>query len=136
MKRLFSLFLSILFLTVSTGFTGSVHVCKGIKQEVRLFQEDHQDKVCPVCALKNKQKTKKHNCCKHQAEQFKLKEKASKNPVQQSLLKFSGEAVLSPYTAVTFDGKFGLTAQNVDSFYSPTRLKSPPLYVLHCVYRI
>ncbi|WP_316816534.1 HYC_CC_PP family protein [Pedobacter nyackensis] len=136
MKRLFSLFLSLLFLTVSTGFTGSVHVCKGIKQEVRLFQEDHNDKVCPVCALKNKQKAKKHNCCKHQAEQFKLSEKASKNSAQQSLVKFSGEAVLYQSAAVTFEGKSALTAQNVSSFYFPTPLKSPPLYVLHCVYRI
>jgi hypothetical protein len=136
MKRLFSLFLCILFLTVSTGFTASAHFCKGIKQEIQFFPDDHQNTVCPVCVIKTKQKTKKDNCCKHEKEQIKLTEKVEKISQQQNLFKFSGETVLYQHPLPAFDGSSISTELKVPPFYFSSLKERPPLYVLHCVYRI
>lgn len=136
MKRLLNLFLCILFLSVSTGFTASAHFCKGIKQEIRFFPDDHQNKVCPVCVIKTNQKTKKDNCCKHEKEQIKLTEKVEKISQQQSLFKFSGETILYQHSLPTFDGSSISTELKVPSFYFSSPKERPPLYVLHCVYRI
>ncbi|SHF69441.1 HYC_CC_PP family protein [Pedobacter caeni] len=136
MKRLFSLFLCTLFLTVSTGFTASAHFCKGIKQEIRLFPDDHQNKVCPVCVIKSKQKTKKDNCCKHEKEQIKLTEKVEKIAQQQSLFKFSGETALYHPPLPAFDWTAAAVEQNVPAFDFSSPKERPALYILHCVYRI
>lgn len=136
MKRLFSLFLCILFLTVSTGFTASAHFCNGIKQEIQFFPDDHQNTVCPVCVIKTKQKTKKDNCCKHEKEQIKLTEKVEKISQQQTLFKFSGETTLYHHPLLPFHERIISTELNVPSFYFSTPKERPPLYVLHCVYRI
>ncbi|WP_316840799.1 HYC_CC_PP family protein [Pedobacter gandavensis] len=136
MKKLFSLFLCLLFLIVSTGFTTSAHICKGVKQEIRLFSKEHQDQVCPVCAAKNKQLTKKDNCCKHEKDQVKLADKVQKIAQQESLLKFSGEAVLYLHPANINIWDDQLTTVKTDGFYFSTPLKGPPFYILHCVYRI
>ncbi|MBB2150042.1 HYC_CC_PP family protein [Pedobacter gandavensis] len=136
MKRLFSLFLCLLFLIVSTGFTTSAHICKGVKQEIRLFSKAQKDQVCPVCALKNQQRTKKKNCCKHEKDQVKLADKVQKIAQQETLLKFSGEAVLYLHPANTTIWDDQLSAVKTDTLYFSSPLKSPPFYILHCVYRI
>ncbi|WGQ07651.1 hypothetical protein QG516_13850 [Pedobacter gandavensis] len=136
MKRLLSFFLCLLFLIVSTGFTTSAHICKGVKQEMRLFSKEHQDQVCPVCALKNKQKTKKDNCCKHEKEQVKLADKVQKIAQQENLLKFTGEAVLYLHPANTTIWDHKIETLKTDNFYFSTPLKQPPFYILHCVYLI
>lgn len=136
MKRLLSLFLCLLFLIVSTGFTTTAHICKGVKQEMRLFSKEHQNQVCPVCALKNKQKTKKDNCCKHEKDQVKLADKVQKVAQQEHLLKFSGEAVRYLHPANTSIWNTKLESQKTDAFYFSIPLKQPPFYILHCVYLI
>lgn len=136
MKRLFSLFLCLLFLIVSTGFTTSAHICKGVKQEIRLFSKEHQDQVCPVCALKSKQKTKKDNCCKHEQNQVKLADKVQKIANQESLMKFSGEAVLYLHPAKATVWNEQLNTSKAEFVHASCPLKSPPFYILHCVYRI
>lgn len=136
MKRLFTFFLCLLFLIVSTGFTTSSHICKGVKQEIRVFSKEHQDQVCPVCALKNKQLTKKDNCCKHEKDQVKLADKVQKIAQQESILKFSGEAVLYLHPGITTIWDDQVMAVKTDAFYFSSPLISPPFYILHCVYRI
>ncbi|MCX2452749.1 hypothetical protein OQX61_15830 [Pedobacter sp. PLR] len=136
MKRLSSLFLCLLFLLVSTGFTTSAHICKGVKQEIRLFSKEHQDQVCPVCALKNKQLTKKDNCCKHEKDQVKLADKVQKIAQQDNISKFSGEAVLYLHPANTTIWDDKVTTVKTDAFYFSSLIKLPPFYILHCVYRI
>jgi hypothetical protein len=135
MKRLFTLFLSLLFLVVSVGFTASTHFCKDTKQETRLFS-NHQNQVCPVCAAKNNQKVKKKKCCKYETEHLKLTEKAQKNQQQNNLFKFSGDAVPDRYSEAVFDS--GPATAELQNFAFPfsTPIKSNPLYILHCVYRI
>lgn len=135
MKRLFTQFLSLLFLAVSVGFTASTHFCKDIKQETRIFS-NHQNKICPVCPTKNNQKVKKKKCCKYETEHLKLTGKAQKNQQQNNLLKFSGDAALDRYSGAVFDsGSVTTRFQNLN-FPIPTPLKSNPLYILNCVYRI
>ncbi|WP_316747038.1 HYC_CC_PP family protein [Pedobacter gandavensis] len=136
MKKLLSLFLCLLFLIVSTGFTTSAHICKGVKQETRIFSKEHQDQVCPVCALKNKQQTKKDNCCKHEKEQVKLADKVQKLLQQDNISKFSGEAVLYLHPAITTIWDDKVSNGKTDAFYFSTPLQGPPFYILHCVYRI
>lgn len=132
------LFLCLLFLIVSTRFTISAHICKGVKQEIRLSSKEHQDQVCPVCAAKSKQLTKKDNCCKHEKDQVKLADKVQKITQQESLLKFSGEAVLYLHPANTTIGDDQLTTVKRDAFYCSTPLKGPhsTFYIVFIGYRI
>ncbi|KIO75465.1 hypothetical protein TH53_20540 [Pedobacter lusitanus] len=135
MKRLFSIFLSLLLLIVSVGFTASTHFCKGIVMETPLCHQS-QKKACSDCITKNNQKRNNKSCCRFETRNIKLTEKIQENSQQNNVFKFSGAAVLQRYTGTVFDPNTTLTVSPNPAFTFPSPLKSNPLYIMHCVYRI
>lgn len=135
MKRLFTLFISLLLLIVSVGFTVNTHFCKGKQQETSLLMKDRHE-VCPICGNRNNQQHKKDSCCKYKTEHLKLTGKVQESSFKNSTFKFSGEVLLNRYSGAVFEYSTSLIKLQTDQFFFSTPVWHPPLYLMHCVYRI
>lgn len=137
MKKTLVIFLSLIFLVISTGFTTSEHFCKGVKQETTFFLDSSKDKNCPVCAAKKQYQAEKENCCKHESQLNKIDNSFSNKLQKQSDLKLVGQdlklislantPVLDFNTTELFSGRFS---------NANLPLRKNALYIYHCVYRI
>jgi hypothetical protein len=133
MKKTFIIFLSFLYLVLSCGFTTNTHFCKGIKQETSFVINHDKEKQCPKCAFKKLQKTKK--CCEHKTQLIKLTEKVQLAKTDNLAAKFFGDAFR--FYENLFEYNFPQTALRrtiKTTFFIPIR--SNPLYIFYCVYRI
>lgn len=137
MKRLIVLFLSMLYVVMSSGFTMYTHFCDGVKQG-RGFSVNEQlpDRPCSICAAKKKQQKKKKGCCKHQSELVKVTDSAKKTTNQNFCLKVWGEAIPNRTLGAVFDIHFENELNTV--YTAPADIPTPgnPIYILNCVYRI
>ncbi len=122
---------------MSSGLTTYTHFCKGVKQGVVLFNGDNVNEPCPVCASKNKQlKSKKKGCCKHEAKIVKV-DVANKYSGLDFPVKFWGDAIPNESLGALFDllQSYPEPSQSTH-FPSKIPIRSTPLYIFHCVYRI
>lgn len=136
MKRSFVIFLSLMYLVVSTGFITSDHFCKGVKQETSFFSTPSKDKVCPICATKRQLQNKNENCCKHQTQLNKFDDSFSNKLQKQNVFKLLEHI---PFICIenipVLD--FAIVELKSGNFSNPNfLLKKNPLYIYHCVYRI
>jgi hypothetical protein len=139
MNRVFVLFLTFLYLVLSSGFTTSTHFCEGIKQKTTLFNSHNKNEQCPVCAAKNKNKTQqqKKDCCKHQTELVKIAEKAQQISQQHFTSGFAGDALPHRFFGAVFETYIRPAAHQQPLYTSSSiPIRSNPLYIFHCVYRI
>ncbi|WP_306350707.1 hypothetical protein [Flavobacterium sp. '19STA2R22 D10 B1'] len=136
MKKAFVLFLTFIFLALSSGFTKSIHICKGIKQETYFFNLNKEGQPCSKCAIKGGGIIK--GCCKHETQVLKITEKAQKvTPDNPSIVKTLGVALPFHFFKIAFgyttpkvnNSKFSYVVQSIS-------LKNTLLYIYYCVYRI
>lgn len=134
MKKALLILLSVFYLVMSSGFTTITHFCKGVKQETSLFSGAHTGKICPKCAAKNLPKNK--NCCKHKTQLNQITEKAHQKVVKDIAFK----TLDLPVPVSIHETILGLLLPKVNKphyFFSAfIPLKSNPLYIFYCVYRI
>lgn len=123
---------------MSSGFTMYTHFCKGKKQGIAFYNGDQSDSPCPICAGKNKElKNKKKGCCRHEAKVFKTDDLTKNDQGFKFVLKFWGDAIPNRTICALFD--FLLLAkapENPNNLSSKIPIRSNPLFIFHCVYRI
>lgn len=140
MKKLFAIFLSIVYLVLSSGFAKQVHLCKGtLSKQVSLANITPDSRLpCPLCMDKERGLSKKKkNCCKIDIQIFKTDKASSKQAGFDFSIKVLGEAIPNSIWGTVFDK---LSVFHVPNFpiYSSSKisLSSNPLYIFHCLYRI
>ena len=142
MKKVFILFLSLIYLVLSSGFTQYSHFCKGTATErISLTNTAHQDsdKPCPICSAKEKSlKDKKKDCCKHESKIIKVDDCVKKHNNFDFSVKFWGDAIPNKMLGTVFDFEPIVLDIEKNTAYSSTKVPilGNPLYILHCVYRI
>lgn len=143
MKKLFVIFLSMLYLVLSTGFIQYSHMCKGMAVKLYSLTNSNthadSDKPCPICTAKEKGlKNKKKDCCKHDAKIVKVDDSFYKKSNLDLSVKFWGEAIPNNMLGAVFDASFiSLETEKTTSYLSSkVPIGANPLYILHCVYRI
>ncbi len=137
MKRGLILFLAILYMVFSTGFTTYTHLCNGVGQQTFLTQQTAtQPGTCPHC---NTDKTRDHkeNCCKQEQKVYKLEEKS---PLLKQLdinYKETGEGVVYRFLAYAFSAILSSDQQSTPALISSLHPRlSNPRCIVFCVFRI
>lgn len=136
MKKSFVIFLSMVYVLVSTGFTTSDHFCEGVKQETSFFSNSSKDKICQICAEKNQLKTKKENCCKHETQLNKFDQSFSNKLQKQNVFKLIEHLpfICIENIFILDFAIFEVYSGSFSNYNFPSRKN--PLYIFHCVYRI
>lgn len=140
MHRLFVIFLSFVYLVLSTGFTQYAHFCKSgnVKQVSHTNLAEDPDKPCRLCSAKEKGlKDKKKNCCLHDSKIIKVDDSVQKQSFTDVSVKFLGEAIPNRMLGTLFDTATAATTTPENySCSSKIPIQGNPLYILHCVYTI
>ncbi|WP_423737987.1 hypothetical protein [Chitinophaga caseinilytica] len=142
MKKIFVIFLSVLYVVLASGFTRYAHVCKRMAIQTFSLTDSGQqdtDRPCPICASKEKDLIKKKKgCCQHEAKLVKVDEGIKKYAGSDLSVKFWGDAVPNKTLGTVFD-LTSVTGTSQSSFPHPLSqfpARGNPLYILHCTYRI
>lgn len=138
MQKIFVIFLSVLYLVLSLGFTQNNHYCKGVIEQTSFISTHSTDKPCSVCSIKEKGlKEKKKDCCKHESKLVKIEDPTQNNTVNEIRFEIYGKTIPDHIlgTASDFSPK---SASLPSSVYSSSTIpiRSNPLFILHSVYRI
>ncbi|NML20799.1 hypothetical protein HHL16_07935 [Pseudoflavitalea sp. G-6-1-2] len=139
MKKAAIIFVSFLYLILSTGFITNRHTCKKLGlEELLLFSKQDPDQPCGHCKARNKNQTApKKGCCTQRSELVKLTDKVQKTPDCKLPPKVWEDAGLHRFAEALSDELLWSAAIanrcEVDSLPPP---RGAPLFVLHCVYRI
>jgi len=141
MKKAVVIFLSLLYLVLSSGFTQYKHFCKGTAVErisLTDTQQQNPDKPCPICTSKEKGlSSKKKDCCKHQSQLVKVDNGIKKQSHFDFSIKFWGEAIPNKTLGALFDTTFVPTSEKQTAYIATkVPVRGNPLFILHCVYRI
>lgn len=140
MKKRFLIFLSILHLVLSTGFTQYAHLCKGMAVNTYSLTDGGQqnsDKPCPICSAKEKKlKGKKKDCCKHESKIAKVDDGVKKHSNFHFLVKVWDNAIPNKMLGIAFDFAFFNAAILPLYLTCQIPIRGNLLYILHCVYRI
>jgi hypothetical protein len=136
MKRLVVIFLSMLYVVMSSGFTMYTHFCNGIQQGKAFSVNEQPDRPCNICVVKNKQQKKKKGCCKHKSELVKVTDSVKKTANQTVCLKVWGDVIPNKTLGAVFD--INIESQLKTVYTTPSNVPIPgnPIYILNCVYRI
>jgi len=141
MKKLFVIFLSLLYLVLSSGFTQYQHTCKAMA--VKLYsltntENQNSDKPCPICSAKEKDlNKKKKDCCQHKTQLVKVDDVVKKQSNFDLSVKFWGDAIPNKTLGTVFDFSISTEAATSTPYLSSKiPFRGNPLYILHCVYRI
>lgn len=135
MKRVFHILFILLYIVVSSGFTTSKHVCKGNASEIHVGLKKLSDLDCSKCKA-NKQKN--HNgCCKLEVKKI-CKEDNLPHSYKNTPVKFLSASIPYYNLGAVFELGSTIDPENHTSYFDPSKyhLNSPPLFILHCVYRI
>lgn len=137
MKRAFILFLALLYMVFSTGFTTYTHLCNGVGQQTSLTQKtDMQPGTCQYC---NANKTSNHSkqCCKQEQKVYKLEEKSPLFKQLDFNYKEAGNGLIYRFLEHAFNAMLSSEEQSVPSLmpsYYPQL--SNPRCIIFCVFRI
>lgn len=126
MKRLLTSIIAIIYFCISSGFIMNVHYCMGKVSKVNI--EITPSKMC-ACG---KKETK--GCCKTESKFYKITDNHQATYADVSVISpfhivptfysYSHPVVTSTSTAVTYNT------------HAPPILRSQPIYILNCVFRI
>lgn len=126
MKRLLTFTTAIIYFCISSGFIMNVHYCMGKVSKVNI--EIIPSKYC-ACG---KKETK--SCCKTESKFYKITDNHQAT--------YADVSIISPYhilpTFYTYKPTI-VTSNNTAITYNthaPPILKSQPIYILNCVFRI
>lgn len=139
MKKLFVIFLSSLYLVLTTGFTQTMHICEEMVEKANVEAAEYQDshKPCPVCSsLDIDVVKKKDDCCKKESKIVKIDESLKKENSYNFSIKSWGEVIPNKTLGAIFDFPFINTEENSPYLASRLPVRENPLYILHCVFRI
>ncbi|MBW8685160.1 HYC_CC_PP family protein [Chitinophaga rhizophila] len=132
MKRLITILLAFLYITLTSGFTVNAHYCMGKLASLNLIS--HADDVCNKCS--KPEKKKKGKCCKEEAKFCKADVSSHQlAKVQQS----SEPAVKDLSLPVTILPVPAISSTQFIVPYShgpPDDCKPVPLYIQYCTYLI
>ena len=142
MKKIFALFLSLIYVVLSSGFTQYQHTCKAMAMKTySLTNNGHQnsDEPCPICSSKEKDLTKKKKgCCDHEAKIVKVDDTVKSKTQLDFSVKFWGDAIPNETLGAVFDSAIVAddTKQSTSYLTSKIPIRGNPLYILNCVYSI
>lgn len=135
MKKIVVLFLSALYLVLSSGFTKNTHFCKGIAQETYFFEQNKEGQPCPKCDTPDGGIIK--GCCKHETQVVKITENSQKVTSENLVFKSLAVALPVHFFKTIFGYTFPeVTTQNFSNIFSFIPIRNNLLYIFYCVYRI
>jgi hypothetical protein len=126
MKRLLTFIIAIAYFCISSGFVMNVHYCMGKVSKVNI--EITPSKMCGC----GKKQTK--GCCKTESKLYKITDNHQAS--------YADVAVISPYHILpnfynyTYNAVAVSTTKDTYSSHAPPILRSQPIYILNCVFRI
>lgn len=138
MKKLFVIFLSSLYLVLTTGFTQTVHICKEMMTKPLNVMTGHWevDKACPFCSSVDMgAEEKKDGCCEEESKTVKIDESLKKETNYSFSIKSSDHGT-STILGTIFDSTFVNDKEDIPYLSTKIPIGENPLYILHCVYRI
>lgn len=141
MKKQFVIFLSFVYLVLSSGFIQYQHICEGMavkSYSLTNTEQSNSDKPCPICSSKEKNlKEKKKGCCKHETKIVKVDDSVKKQSSFDFSVKFWGDVIPNKMLGTVFDLSSSEPIEKTIPFLSSKiPIRGNPLYILHCVYRI
>lgn len=138
MRKIFVIFLSLIYLVLSSGFTQYSHACKAMAVKTYSLTHQNSDEPCPICNSKKKdQNKKKEGCCQHEAKVIKTDDSVTNYSQFDFSVKFWGDAIPNELLGAVFDFAFETETHKTHSYLSSKiPIRGNPLYILHCVYRI
>ena len=126
MKKSFAIFIALLYIAITSGFTLDLHYCMGKLSAVKL--QAHADEHCHKCGKNGK-------CCKDEIKFCKvdLSHEAVKAPVNTApvVKNLSLPLIIFPVPPVALSSYF--TAYD---HHAPPGNEGVPLFIKHCTYRI
>lgn len=129
MKRFITILLAFLYITLTSGFTVSVHYCMGKLASVNF--KSQPDDVCNMCSKPGK----KGKCCKDEYKYCKVDvsshevAKVQQN-IEPSVKALSLPVIILPVPALT------VTHFNTFNNHGPPDPEHTPLYIQYCTYLI
>ena len=140
MRKLFVIFLSLLYLVLSSGFTQFSHECVGsaIRSVSLTASTAIGDQPCPICLAKEKDlKKSKKDCCKHESKTLKVDVSTQGNGYFDYAFKIFAHVFPERMLGALFDLAIeGDIIANTNHYSTKTVPWSNPLYIFYCVYRI
>lgn len=124
MKKLLTILLAFMYLSISSGVVYNVHYCMGEVANVALGSKTGEK--CATCGMDNK------GCCHDDIQVIKLKDDHSPSAVQISIAKYT--AMAAEYPVWISEHQLSSTSNYFQPLYDP-----PPQVeknILHCVFRI
>lgn len=138
MKKLFVIFLSSLYLVLTTGFTQTMHICKEMMMKPLSGMTDHWEvnKPCPFCTSADIDIEKKEDgCCEEASKIVKIDESLKKETNYNFSVKSQSHEI-SKILEIIFDSTFISDEENRPYLRTQRVAGGNPLYILHCVFRI
>ena len=138
MKKLFVIFLSSLYLVLTTGFTQTVHICKEMLANplVVMTEPWEVNEPCPFCSSVDMGgEEKQDGCCEEASKIVKIDESLKKESNYSFSIKPSDEGTPTILGAI-FDSTFINDKEGLPYLRAKLPVGHNPLYILHCVYRI
>lgn len=138
MKKLFVIFLSSLYLVLTTGFTQTIHICKEMlsKPMTEMTEQWEVNKPCPFCSSVDMGgEEKQDGCCEEASKIVKIDESLKKESNYSFSIKSSDQGTSTILGAI-FDSTFINDEEDLPYLRAKLPVGHNPLYILHCVYRI
>lgn len=138
MKKLFVIFLSSLYLVLTTGFTQTVHICKEMLANplVVMTEPWEVNEPCPFCSSVDMGgEEKQDGCCEEASKIVKIDESLKKESNYSFSIKPSDYGTPTILGAI-FDSTFINDKEGLPYLRAKLPVGHNPLYILHCVYRI
>lgn len=128
MKKIFTIFIAILYLSVSTGMTVEIHLCMGKIADISLIPADEH--TCGECGMAKGA----NECCKDELKFVKLNDshKLIKSAYQLAV----PEAIILHEYYLADHRLASRFSFNQSNNHSPPDLVQPSLFILNCVFRI
>lgn len=137
MKKLFVILFALLYTGLASGFSTYQHICRGLVQQTSMSTTSTNESNCGFCARTGKTvKEPKKYCCQEKVEVVKVKSEVQSNAFKILKINFFADAILHRYFGAVYE--FATTVQyNFTTYtYYLYKVKSIPLYIKNCVYRL
>lgn len=139
MKKLFVIFLSALYLVLSSGFTQTTHVCTEMTSKQAESPIPVSEASCALCGSEERGiETKETDCCTTEYQVIKVDESLKNQNNYNLSIKSWGEVIPNKLLSTVFDfALYGVESESkLSQLTSTISLQSNPLYIFYCIYRI
>lgn len=141
MKKIFVVFLSALYLVLSSGFTQTTHICKEMTPQYHEASTPLplSGDPCPLCdSDEADMETRSTDCCETEYQIIKVDDSLKNQHNYNLSIKSGAEAIPQKALGTIFDFTVYDTKSesNLSLLTSKVPIQSNPLYIFHCIYRI